>query len=241
VVVVLTVASIWSVKEGPPDTKTGPAHAYPTFSLFRPYLRTASRFVGALSSFHLHQARELLAPAATFTGAVDTESWARVMRFFHETGGQIVPGQCHQLGRGRVPEEITVSCPYRYQLLRSGDLGLGPYGGSHFQITFGPRRITHVTMEHETDTNGFSTQMWTPFAIWVHTFHHADGAKMYPDWPQAHHWPATNQAIRLWSQRTRQFVQYARHLCSTPRGDFAALCSARRRALAGNVMSLLLR
>jgi hypothetical protein len=206
---------------GPAATPTTPS---PFHSYFDSYLKTATDFVDALSSFNLPQARRLLAPGATFTGGMDTKSWPEDMRFFQQTGGQILPGRCHVLQRG-LPENLVVGCPYSYQLMRSAALGLGPYTGSHLQLTFGSRRITQVNVDHETDTNGWSTQMWLPFAAWIDRFHHRDGHKMYPDWPQQHHFPATNQEIRLWSERTRQFVRYVRHLCNTPRGDHAAVCS----------------
>jgi len=187
-------------------------------------MQTATGFVDALSSFDVPRARHLLAPGATFSGAVDSRSWAEVMRFFHQTGGRIIPDSCFVLDQTSL--KTVVDCPYSYQLMRSGDLGLGPYTGSTFEITTRNGQVTHVYMDHETDTNGWSSQMWTPFATWIDTFHHHDGATMYPDWPRQHHWPATNQAIRLWSERTRQFVHYARHLCSTTHpSPFAAVCS----------------
>jgi hypothetical protein len=219
VVVLLVAGIVWSASQRPHDAQAGPRPPEPAAS----DIRTATRFVGALSLFDLHRVRELLAPGATFTGAVDTGQWALAMRFFHETGGQILPGPCYALSQAS--SEAVVDCPYRYQLMRSGDLGLGPYTGSNFEITTRDGRVTAVNMDHETDTNGWSTQMWMPFAAWIDSFHHADGAMMYPDWPQQHHWPATKQAIRLWSLRTRQFVQYVHHLCSTPRGQHAAVCS----------------
>jgi hypothetical protein len=189
-------------------------------------MATATGFVDALSSFDVARARHLLAPGATFSGAVDGRSWAEVMRFFHETGGRIIPDPCFVLDQ--TSPRTVVDCPYSYQLMRSGDLGLGPYAGSTFEITTRNGRVTHVDMDHETDTNGWSSQMWTPFATWIDTFHHRDGAAMYPDWPQQHHWPATDQAIRLWSERTRQFVHYARHLCSTTHQSASApLCAGR--------------
>jgi hypothetical protein len=71
--------------------------------------------------------------------------------------------------------------------------------------------------------------MWTPFATWIDTFHHQDGPKMYPDWPQQGHFPNTNQAIRLWALRTRQFVRYVQHICpTTHQSVFTAACSGQR-------------
>jgi hypothetical protein len=227
VVLALVGGLIWSGSRRPPASPQGPSVAQPTSSYFQSYINTATAFVDALSSFDLPRARRLLAAGATFTGGMDTKGWVEDMRFVQQTGGQFLPGRCHVLQRG-LPETIKVDCPYSYQLMRSGDLGLGPYTGSHVQLTFGPRRITQVNIDHETDTNGWSAQMWMPFAAWVDRFHRSDGPRMYPDWPQQHHWPTTDRAIRLWSLRTRQFVRYARHLCSTPRGHHAAVCSGQR-------------
>jgi hypothetical protein len=220
VALVAAAAAVWATSQRPHNV--APAQKLSRSDTVA--IRTASDFVDALSLFNVSQARRLLAPGATFTGAVDTRHWEVVMRFFQKTGGQIIPDPCAVLNR--TGAEIVVNCPYEYQLMRSGELRLGPYTGSTFEITTRNGRVTHVNMYHATDANGFSTQMWSPFATWIDTFHHRDGAKMYPDWPRQGHWPATDQAIRLWSERTRQFVRYARHLCShSHQSIFGAVCA----------------
>jgi hypothetical protein len=218
-VLIATAAAVWASSRPPRDTE--PTHT-PSPSETAA-LATASAFVDAFARFDVPRARRLLAPHYRFSGAADNRGWPAVSHFFHETG-QIRASRCLVVHR---PEPgVVVDCPYRYQLMRSGELGLGPYRGSYFEIATQHGQITHINMHHETDTNGWSSQMWTPFATWVDTFHHADGAKMYPDWPQQGHWPATDAAIRLWSERTRQFVRYARHLCRTTHQTvFGAVCA----------------
>jgi hypothetical protein len=218
-VILVVVAAVWASSQrshdaGPADT-TSPSDVTA--------IGTASAFVHALSSFDVRRAGRLLAPGATFTGSVNTKGWVPTIRFFRDTGGQITPDPCYVLSS--TPANTIVDCPYSYQLMRSGELGLGPYTGSTFEITTEHGRVTEVNVDHETDSNDFGSQMWLPFAAWIDTFHHRDGATMYPGWPQQHHWPVTKEAIRLWSERTRQFVRYAQHMCSTPRGHHTAVCA----------------
>jgi hypothetical protein len=219
VVLVAAAVAVWTSHQS--DTSPEPASKLSHSD--RVAIRTATGFVDAFHFFNPHQARRLLAPGATLGGAVTTQDWPATMRFFRETGGEISPRKCHILRRTRA--ETIVRCPYTYQLMRSGDLGLGPYAGSYFRITTRGQRITQVNMHHQTSTNSFHDQMWAPFAAWIETLHHRDGAEMYPDWPNQGHWPATDQAIRLWSQRTRQFVRFARHSCrSTHQSVFGGVC-----------------
>jgi hypothetical protein len=224
-VVLVAAGAVWVSSRHHPDT-VGPTHKLSRAE--RVAIHTATSFVDAIHFYNLPQARRLLAPGATFAGALSAKGWPETMRFFQDTGGQIDPGTCRLSNRVGQPG-IMVDCPYSYQLMRSADLGLGPYTGSHFRISTRRARVIRVYMWHRTDTNGWSRQMWTPFATWIDTFHHQDGPRMYPDWPKQGHFPDTNQAIQLWAHRTRQFVHYLRHICpTTHQSVFTAACSGQR-------------
>jgi hypothetical protein len=188
-------------------------------------IRTASSFVDAFASFDAGRSRDLLTPGAQISGATDRADWASTNSFFKAAGGRILPQRC--VVTERASRTTTVSCPFDYQLLRSADLALGPYTGSYFVLTTRAGLITHVDMEY--DYTIFHDQVWEPFAAWIDAYHRADGARMYPGWPAQDQWGPGNAASnRLWSERTREFVRYARHLCATPTGTYAALCTGIR-------------
>ena len=64
----------------------------------------------------------------------------------------------------------------------------------------GPRRSTSVQ-------NGFSPELWEPFAAWVSSAHPEDAPVMYTG-RQAHaRARITEQSIPLWEQRTKEYVR----------------------------------
>jgi hypothetical protein len=179
-------------------------------------VRTANDFVHAFASADVPRAKALLTPQAPTTGDLDGKDWASVSRYFQAAEGRFSFAQpCRVVTR--TGAETTVRCPYRYQLLGSARLGLGPYRGSYFEVVTKRDRVTLAFMHFEY-RNGFNTQVWAPFATWMNTAHPHDAAQMYPDWPLDSQWGYTRRALQLWSQRTRDYVDHVRSTCAaTPR------------------------
>ena len=96
-----------------------------------------------------------------------------------------------------------VLCRFDFHLLGSDAIGLGPFGGSYFDLTVRDGQIARASMHW--GTADFSPQMWEPFASWVTTTHPKDAAVMYQD--ETHSGARlTEESIRLWERRSRDYV-----------------------------------
>jgi hypothetical protein len=102
---------------------------------------------------------------------------------------------------------IKVVCSYDFHGIRSDEMGLGPFGGSQVTFLIRDGMIVTVAGSVETTDNGFSTQVWEPFAAWVLATHPEDVPIMYSDSSQSDY-RVTDESIRLWDQRTRDYVQH---------------------------------
>jgi hypothetical protein len=112
---------------------------------------------------------------------------------------------------------VLVRCTFDFHQLRSDELGLGPYGGSYDDITVRDGRIVAAASHIEVMQNRASDQMWAPFNRWVSATYPDDAAAMYAD---SSHTGGRNteESVRLWGQRTREFV--------TSRAGFVARADA---------------
>lgn len=99
-----------------------------------------------------------------------------------------------------------VRCTFDYHALRSAEMGLGPYGGSYFDLTIRGEQIISISEHFEYESNGFSRQMWEPFAVWVADNYPEDAAVMYADWPNQSLQATTDESLSLWEQRS---IEYA--------------------------------
>jgi hypothetical protein len=113
------------------------------------------------------------------------------------TSGKMLLGDCTTV-ESQDPG-ITIRCSYDYQDLRSDELGIGPFGGNSTNVIVVDGKITSVSELGEAD--GFEQQLWDPFGAWINARHPDDVAVMFAaDTP-------TEASIRLWDQRTREWVQ----------------------------------
>jgi basic membrane lipoprotein Med (substrate-binding protein (PBP1-ABC) superfamily)/DNA-binding SARP family transcriptional activator len=114
---------------------------------------------------------------------------------------------CDRESEGDRPPEL-VRCTFDLHALRSDEIGLGPYVGNHWDFTVRDGKIVSVSSTWAFMTNGFAREMWEPFANWVAAEHPDDVARMYED-PEGHIGSLrTEESIRLWDQRTREYVEY---------------------------------
>jgi hypothetical protein len=186
-----------------------PAHHSP--ASIAPAVRTANEFVHAFASGDVPRARALLSPRAPTTGDLDGDDWPAVSRYFQAAEGRLIfTRPCRVLTR--TGAGTTARCAYRYQLLGSSQLGLGPYDGSYFEVVTKAGRVTLAFMHFEYH-NGFSSQVWSPFASWMNRTHPLDARQMYPDWPLDSQWGYTDRALQLWSRRTHDYVRHVRSAC----------------------------
>jgi hypothetical protein len=113
------------------------------------------------------------------------------------TGYKQIGGPCDS---SAAPQGAIVHCPFEFQTLRSDQLGLGPYGGSSFDLTVRDGKVVQVAQNFE--TGKFSPQVWEPFAAWVAANHPDDVAVMYTSESQTD-FRLTDASIRIWGQLSK--------------------------------------
>jgi hypothetical protein len=156
-------------------------------------------FVEAYGGFDRTRAASYLAPDADVSRLEGGEEWLSGNRWLEETGFELIPEACRAVSSGRV------RCGFSFSGLRSRELGLGPYPGSHFDFEVGNGGIVSASMTLEVDASGFSAQVWEPFAEWVSTTYPEDAAVMYSDSSHSVE-RLTGESIALWGQHTAEFV-----------------------------------
>jgi hypothetical protein len=100
-----------------------------------------------------------------------------------------------------------VSCGFDFHALRSAQLGRGPFADNTFTFTVLDGEIVSGQMDLAYDTDGFSKQVWEPFAAWLGRAHPHDAAVMYADWPSQSQQAITTRSNRLWEKNTREYVR----------------------------------
>ena len=100
---------------------------------------------------------------------------------------------------------ITVRCSYDFHGIRSDEMGLGPYSDNYRELTVRDGKIASATNTVAFATNGFSEQVWEPFAEWVATTYPDDVVRMYDSASQTD-FRLSVESIQLWDQRSREYA-----------------------------------
>jgi basic membrane protein A and related proteins len=109
---------------------------------------------------------------------------------------------------GDSPSGISLRCGFDLHALRSDEIGLGPYAGNYWDLTVRDDKIVSASTTWAFMTNGFAREMWGPFANWVAAEHPNDIATMYEDPKGLAGSLRTEESVRLWEQRTREYVEH---------------------------------
>jgi hypothetical protein len=102
-----------------------------------------------------------------------------------------------------------IHCVYDFHLLRSDELGLGPYLGRYTDFDVrGGEIVAAYTVDlgsHGPTPSPSSTQVWEPFRRWMLAEHPDDVAVMYDGCciPRP-----SRASIVLWDQRSREYVVF---------------------------------
>jgi hypothetical protein len=174
-------------------------------------VEVATGFVEAYGAFHADQAIAYLADDASIVGLVtsvgaegvgDTLKDLRLLISLMEAEGyKQMLDSCE--GTGSLASGIGVRCAFDFHLLRSDEIGLGPFSGSYFDLTLRDGEIVQASQTWVIDE--FSPQMWEPFAGWVSTAYPEDAAVMYSDGTYSVA-RLTEESIGLWERRSREYV-----------------------------------
>jgi limonene-1,2-epoxide hydrolase len=169
--------------------------------------RIAERFLRAFARFDADAAMSAVADDEVIEGIVTLEgvngpdALALDLAMLEAMGYEQIVHGCDASGGDTV---TVVTCPYDFHALRSDEIGLGPYGGSRFTFTVRDDAIVGVDMGLNF-LETFSAEMWEPFAAWVSRAHPEDAAVMYTDGSLTDY-ALTPASIRLWEQRSREYV-----------------------------------
>lgn len=210
VVVVAAIAMIMVIRPGQERTTPGnePASFVPP-SVATPAdavaLKVSNDFVKAYGAFDAKRAMTRLADNADITGATygltGVEGLSLFFSLLQAQGYQQTITSCDVIVV--TGPDTTVVCAFDFHLLRSDEIGRGPFTGSEFTFTVRDGEI--VMASANLDIQKFSPQMWEPFAAWISATYPEDVTLMYTDGQTD--FRLTEESVRLWDRHTREYVK----------------------------------
>jgi len=162
----------------------------------------ATRFVVAFGEFDADRALAYLADDVDLS-ELDARTVERLplqLSLLEAMGYEQMLTSCDETGS--TESGTSVRCTFDFHAIRSHEIGLGPYGGSFFDLTVRDGEIGRVSLHWQ--IADFSPQVWEPFAEWVSTTYPEDAAAMLTE--NYDNFLLTRESIRLWEQRTREYV-----------------------------------
>jgi hypothetical protein len=189
------------VPTGPTPTTTDPAATAAE--------QIARDFLAAYAAFDADRALSYLTDAAVATtagrpsGANTRDEFRLELALLEAQGYSETITGCEP--RADSSSGTTVRCSYDFHGIRSDEMGLGPYSDNYWELTVRDGIIVSATNNIADATNGFSEQVWTPFAEWVAATYPDDVVTMYASGSQTD-FRLSAESIRLWEQRSREYV-----------------------------------
>ena len=170
-------------------------------------VEVATGFMEALAAYDRDRVASYLAEGITFvlwTSPPDAGSINEEIQWSEAAGVEILPGSCE--AGPSAAEGTPVVCPFDFHALGSAELDRGPYDANEFSFTVLDGKIIQTDNLVAFATNGFSDEMWEPFAAWVSTTYPKDSAQMYKD--TQHMLQATDEhAAELWAEHVPGYVK----------------------------------
>ena len=167
-------------------------------------------FLEAYGAFDTDEAITYLAEDADVSGLVGSvgpagatgtlEEFPLLIALLEAEGYKQMLDPCEELGSSASGTDVR--CTFDFHLLGSDEIGLGPYGGSYFELTVRDGEIVRASVTVE--ITEFSPQMWEPFLHWVRTAYPEDTEIMYAVLGTGAR--LTEESIRLWEQHRRDYV-----------------------------------
>jgi hypothetical protein len=122
---------------------------------------------------------------------------------FEAIGYQQMINNCEL--RNASASDISFRCGFDLHAIRSDEIGRGPYTDNYWDLTIRDGEIISAEWSWAYRANGFSREMWEPFAEWVSTEYPEDAAVMYTDGTHTAQL-LSDESIRLWDQHTREYA-----------------------------------
>jgi hypothetical protein len=173
----------------------------------------ATSFVEAYGAFDAEEAITYLAPDATILELIGSigahrgvqgtpEELPLLISLLRAEGYRQSLDSCE--AQGDSASGTMVYCTFDFHLFGSDQIGLGPYGGSSFDLTVLDGEIVRAAAAFEVEE--FSREMWEPFEAWVSEAYPDDATAMYDD--ETHTGVRlTEESVRLWKRHVREYVQ----------------------------------
>ena len=163
--------------------------------------RVATNFVEAFGAFDADRAISYVANGADLSGVGGSPERLRLLiSWLEATGYKQILDPCEA---NTFDSDTFVSCGFDFHSLGSDEIGLGPFGGSTFDLTVRDGEVVRASLNFETAT--FSPKMWEPFALWVSTTYPDDAVVMYENATYSEQ-QLSAKSIQLWRQHTREYV-----------------------------------
>lgn len=172
-------------------------------------VETARAFVEAYrGSFDVDEAFTYLAADPEPAGFDPVDEERLLARFLEATGSKLFDLHCEELSASA--EGTLVSCTYMSHDFFSDEMGLGPYRPDGFELTIVDGKIVSIAeavgeVIDFSDPEGFSKQIWEPFAAWIGDNHLDDVTVMYDPYPTG--WRISEESIPIWEQHLREYVK----------------------------------
>ena len=173
----------------------------------------ASNFVEAYGAFDAEEAITYLADDADILGLIGSIGAHRgvvgtpnelplLLSLLRAEGYRQTLDPCE--AQGESASGTLVHCTFDFHLFGSDRLGLGPYGGSSFDLVVLDGEIVRAAASFEIED--FSSEMWEPFEAWVSEAYPEDATAMYED--DTHTGVRlSEESVRLWKRHVREYVQ----------------------------------
>jgi hypothetical protein len=171
----------------------------------------ATGFLEAYGAFDADRAITYLADEADISQLIaqatsaDVEGTLEEFRMFisllEAEGYKQILQPCEQLASSAFGTELR--CPFDFHIIRSDEIGLGPYSGSYFDFTVHDGEIVEAAKTFA--IGEFSPQVWEPFADWVLINYPEDLAMMYTGGGTGA--ALTEESIALWEQHSREYAE----------------------------------
>ena len=168
---------------------------------------TASSFILSSYAHELDRAEGML---STDVDMVDPETlgkWRNTNAWYEAAGFSVTDLACREVSTSSAG--TAVHCSFALHGMGSESLGRGPYLGNTFDLTVLDGEITSVKEYWPFEENGFSDEMWEPFADWIQQTHPDDADVMYTDASLTEPRPGPT-SMGLWELRVRQYAELER-------------------------------
>ncbi len=176
--------------------------------------QVAAGFLQAYSSYDADRAMGYLTDEAITPDWGSPEGFRGDLAWNEAVGWTELRSPCEQLSLEGAT--VDLRCAYSVHALGSQQLGRGPYGDAYWDLRVRDGKIVRAHAEFPFGSNGFSVEMWEPFADFVDTTYPRDADVMYPDGTRSDA-RTTPESLRLWEQHIRDYVdEHASETASSP-------------------------